>query len=266
MSARGTRASLARLMERYVAGDRDAYRSLFLCVEPRVRRQIRARTGDIRELDDLTQVVFLRAHAARRSYEQRVAGDDDALVAWFCAIARNTAINFLRGSYRERLQFGADAERSLADAQDDAGDPEMAIVGRVALEERRARVRDAIERLPQRQREVVRLHKLEGVPLAEVARRLGVRDVAVRVRAHRAYENLRHWLAAPLLDLRDRPRPIRVLGDHQGAVDEVADPERHLDTGCVRHRPERYLLAIDDVRAASKRAGSRQSHTKRAAA
>jgi RNA polymerase sigma-70 factor (ECF subfamily) len=180
-------------MARYVAGDRDAYRRLYECVEPRVRRQIRARIGDARELDDLVQIVFLRAHAARGLYEQRNPGDDEALVAWFCAIARNTAINFLRGSYRDRLSFGEDAERSLVLVADER-DPECDLLGREDHDDRRLRVRAAIERLPERQREVVRLHKLEGVPMTEVARRLGVRAVAARVRAHRAYENLRDWL------------------------------------------------------------------------
>ena len=192
--ARSSRGTLAQSMARYVAGDRDAYRSLYRAVEPRVRRQIRARIGDARELEDLTQAVFLRAHAARSQYEQRVEDDDEALVGWFCAIARNMATNFLRSTYRDRLTFGEDAESSLADAPDDADDAEDLLVDRSSTNRRREVVRKAIARLPGRQRDVVVLHKLEGVPLAEVARRLGVRDVAARVRAHRAYESLRVWL------------------------------------------------------------------------
>jgi len=189
------RASLAGLMQRYVAGDRGAFPALYRRVAPRVRRQLRSRVGDPQQIEDLVQLVFLRAHAARTRYEPRTHDEDEALVAWFCAIARNTATNFVRGRCRERLQFGDDAERILADALDDRDDVESALVHRVVLDERRARVQAAIERLPARQREVVRLHKLEGVPMAEVARRLGVRDVAVRVRAHRAYESLKLWMA-----------------------------------------------------------------------
>src|SRR5688500_19041455 len=114
MSAhRSSRVSLPQLMARYVSGERAAYRLLYSRLEPRVRRQIRARIGDRREVDDLTQLVFLRAHAARNQYEPRAIDDDEGLVAWFCAIARNTATNFLRGNFRSRLQFGADAERSI---------------------------------------------------------------------------------------------------------------------------------------------------------
>lgn len=192
--ARSPRGTLAQLMAGYVAGDHAAYRSLFRHVEPRVRRQIRARIGDARELDDLTQIVFLRAHAARGQYEQRVAGDDEALVGWFCAIARNAATNFLRGSGRDRLRFGEDSEQSLAVAPDAADNAEDVLVLRSTEERRRAAVRAAIERLPAGQRDVVQMHKLRGVPLAEVARELGVRPVAARVRAHRAYATLRDWL------------------------------------------------------------------------
>src|SRR5690606_37424729 len=50
------------------------------------------------------------------------------------------------------------------------------------------RVRAAIEQLPPGQREVVKLHKLRGMSMADIAQRLGVRPGALRVRAHRAYK------------------------------------------------------------------------------
>jgi RNA polymerase sigma-70 factor (ECF subfamily) len=56
-------------------------------------------------------------------------------------------------------------------------------------------VRDAIARLPAGQREVVELHKLRGMSMAEVAERLRLREGAVRVRAHRAYKALARLLA-----------------------------------------------------------------------
>ena len=52
------------------------------------------------------------------------------------------------------------------------------------------RVREAIEQLPPGQREVVKLHKLRGMSMADIGQRLGVRPGALRVRAHRAYKAL----------------------------------------------------------------------------
>jgi len=83
--------SLAALMQRYAAGDAAAYETLYACVAPRVRREIHARVRDPRAVEDLTQVVFLRAHAGRLRYRARMQHADSALIAWFFAIACGTA-------------------------------------------------------------------------------------------------------------------------------------------------------------------------------
>jgi RNA polymerase sigma-70 factor (ECF subfamily) len=178
-------------MERYAAGDEDAYRSLYARVAPRVRRAIRGRVHDPRAVEDLTQVVFMRAHAGRQRYRPRAQHADSALLAWFAAITRNTVHNFLRNATRERMRWGAEAEEALAELRDDTDDPEAALLAATDAEERRLRVRAAVKRLPAPQRDVIRLHKLEGWSMAQIARRLGVRRVTVRVRAHRGYTTLR---------------------------------------------------------------------------
>ena len=60
---------------------------------------------------------------------------------------------------------------------------------------RRLLARDALEhaiaRLPENQQDVIRLYWFEHLPYAEIARRLGASESAVKVRAHRAYKTLR---------------------------------------------------------------------------
>ena len=53
------------------------------------------------------------------------------------------------------------------------------------------RVRAAVGRLPDGQREVLELHWFEGLPFPEVAAIVGASHSAVKVRAHRGYERLR---------------------------------------------------------------------------
>ncbi len=178
-------------MQRYAAGDERAYRALYTRVVPRVRRDIRARVHDPRAVDDLVQLVFLRAHSGRSRYRTRGADADSALLAWFRAITRNTVHNFLRAATRERMRWGSEAEEALAHARDEADDPEAAMLAVTLAEERRLRVRAAIKRLPCAQGDVIRLHKLEGWSMARIARRLGVERGTVRVRAHRGYTILR---------------------------------------------------------------------------
>ncbi|MFO0632950.1 MAG: sigma-70 family RNA polymerase sigma factor [Nannocystaceae bacterium] len=190
------RSSLADAMERYIAGDLRAFDRLYRAIEPRVRRQIRAKVGrhggNDTQVDDLVQLTMLRAHAARGGYARPAGHADDALVSWFCAIARNTATNHLRAQYRDRLQFGEGAQEQLGTTATADADAEQSAIASERDAERRDALLAAIAALPPGQRAVVHLHKLEGLPIAEVSRRLGVRDGAVRVRAHRAYESLRN--------------------------------------------------------------------------
>jgi RNA polymerase sigma-70 factor, ECF subfamily len=175
---------LADWMERYVGGDRRAFALLFRAIAPRVRRQIRTRIGDDASTDDLLQQTMLRAHAARQRYRRPAENADEALVSWYCAIARNLAHNFVRAKMRTRV---APVDEHL----EVVGDVEQETVAHELAIERTAALHAAIEALPPGQRVVVRMHRLEGLPVAEVSRRLGVRNGAVRVRAHRAYEGLR---------------------------------------------------------------------------
>ncbi len=185
-----TRPTLADWMERYVAGDTRAFDVLFRAIAPRVRRQIKARIGNDLHTDDLLQHTMLRAHAARARYRRPDVDADEALVSWYCAIARNVAANHLRGVCRDRLQLGDDAETAVAEACD-GDDVEQLGLARELAAARIAQLHAALASLPPKQRVVVHMHKLQGLPMAEVSRRLGVRDGAVRVRAHRAYETLR---------------------------------------------------------------------------
>jgi RNA polymerase sigma-70 factor (ECF subfamily) len=60
------------------------------------------------------------------------------------------------------------------------------------------RVHEALAQLPAAQREVVELHKLAGLSMAEISERLQIREGAVRVRAHRAYKALARVLGPGL--------------------------------------------------------------------
>ena len=122
---------------------------------------------------------------------------DRAVEGWYLAIARNVALDHLRHNYRrdrrhETLIAKGDVSgMGVPTAELNAEELQMT---RESGDEVARRVRDAIEQLPPGQREVVKLHKLRGMPMAEIARRLKIREGAVRVRAHRAYKSLARWL------------------------------------------------------------------------
>jgi DNA-directed RNA polymerase specialized sigma24 family protein len=95
-------------------------------------------------------------------------------------------------------------------------------------EERRLRVRAAIKRLPAPQRDVIRLHKLEGWPMAMIARRLGVGRVTLRVRAHRGYTMLREHAKRYCIDVLAPRDDARVHGS-------VTTRKRQTERTSTRH-------------------------------
>jgi RNA polymerase sigma-70 factor (ECF subfamily) len=70
-------------------------------------------------------------------------------------------------------------------------DPE----GLLLAQEKSARVEGALAELPDSQREVIILHKLEGLSFPEIANALGEEVEAVKARAFRGYRALRKLLA-----------------------------------------------------------------------
>jgi RNA polymerase sigma-70 factor (ECF subfamily) len=191
-------AGLHEWMERYVDGDPSAFSRLHGRLVPRLRGLLLKLVRDDAAVDDLVQLTLLKGHLARDRFVLPGGDPDGAVQAWYFAIGRNVAMDFLRERYRGERRHAEPGPSGdgLAELPDAAPDPE-ALGERVEHEaEILERVRGAIARLPEGQREVVELHKLRGMSMAEVAERLRVREGAVRVRAHRAYKTLARLLAA----------------------------------------------------------------------
>ncbi len=186
---------LGELMERYLDGDERAFRELFGRLAPLMRAQIRGKISDPATAEDLLQQTFMKAHGARERFATPEGSDPDRAVAvWYSAIARNATIDFLRRLYRERavkLDTAGDDTIELLDSLSDitpgAEDRALETERQLGLA---ARIRQALAGLPKTQREVVTMHKLEGIPMAEIAKQLGVREGTLRVRAHRGYKAL----------------------------------------------------------------------------
>lgn len=188
---------LHRLMEAYVDGDDHAFVALHAALEPRLRSRLSRLVRDTAVVDDLVQLTFLRAHAARDRFASLPERADRAVEGWYLAIARNVALDHLRHSYRrdrrhETLIAKGDVSgMGVPEAEPNAEEARMSFE---RGDEVARRVRAAIEQLPPGQREVVKMHKLRGMSMADIGDRLGVRPGALRVRAHRAYKALANIL------------------------------------------------------------------------
>lgn len=172
-------------MARAQGGDRNAYRRLLESVTPYLR-SLAARTFRARaDVEDAVQDVLLTIHAIRHTYDpSRPFGP------WLTAIANRRIVDCLRRHGRSRGR-----ETSLEDEHETFAAPganlqEQASDGRV--------LRQAVDELPQGQRDAIRLLKLEGLSLKEAAVASGMSVAALKVATHRGLKNLRKLIGNPI--------------------------------------------------------------------
>jgi RNA polymerase sigma-70 factor (ECF subfamily) len=123
---------------------------------------------------DLVQECFLRA------IEHRVPEAAEGAERWLVRVLINLGRDRQRRAVVRR-SHGVDFHEVPPPA---AGDPGMS-----------AAVRDAVRRLPVRQRAVVVLHEIEGRTLTEIAEAMGIAAVTARWHLHAALRRLRKELA-----------------------------------------------------------------------
>ena len=169
-------------MEAYVAGDAEAFQRLFRSLAPSVHAFFARTVGHGAAAEDLLQTTFLKIHRARRSW--RSGG---RLRPWVFTIAARVRTDWLRRSGREEEEVDDEAPAS----PEASGDPAAAALAR----ERAERVRSALESLSGPQRVVVHLHRFEDLSFGEIGEVLGISEGAAKLRAFRAYAELRRLLA-----------------------------------------------------------------------
>jgi RNA polymerase sigma-70 factor (ECF subfamily) len=139
--------------------------------------------------EELAQEVFLRVYRFRESYQPTAK-----FTTWLFRIATHLALNWVRDRRHDRLQDSLDEETSDGTARqvaDRTRTVEQELVFRAKLWE----VRQAIERLPAKQRAAVLMHKYEEMDYAAIAKALSCSESAVKSLLFRAYESLRSRLA-----------------------------------------------------------------------
>jgi RNA polymerase sigma-70 factor (ECF subfamily) len=143
----------------------------------RLRAFIRSRVDDEQTADDLLQDTFVRIH-------QRIGtlSDEQRLEAWVFQIARNLVADHYRG---RKPRAALPAEIAQEAPLGDAPDPNEEVASWLPA---------MIEELPPTYREAVKLVELEGVPQAEIARRLGISVSGAKSRVQRGREQLKQVL------------------------------------------------------------------------
>jgi uncharacterized protein len=160
-----------KLVSAALAGDPAAFATLVDQNRARVRSVVELMVGE--EAEDVVQEALLRAYLSLSQLR-----DPARFGSWLCGIAVNVA--------KMRLRRRAVETRVVVEPASDGG-----IEERELLE----LVRDAVEILPSGQRDAVLMHYVDGLSCEEISAVLGTSPGAIRVRLHRARQQLREQLA-----------------------------------------------------------------------
>jgi RNA polymerase sigma-70 factor (ECF subfamily) len=162
---RGEREAFDQLVERY---QRDVYRLCFRYL------------GNHEDANDVAQEAFLKAWRGISRFR-----GDSAFSTWLYRIAVNTCLNYRAA----RRPPGDEPDESLADATPSAAE-------RLVQGEREREVREAIARLPEKQRATLILKLYHELSHQEVAKILGSTVGTVKANLFHAVGNLRKLMGA----------------------------------------------------------------------
>jgi RNA polymerase sigma-70 factor (ECF subfamily) len=186
------RGEEATLLSRLRAGDEEAFAELMRGQAGRMLAVARRFLGSEEDARDAVQEAFCAVWRSIGSFQ-----GGSSLSTWIHRIVVNACLMKLRS----RMRHPEEALEGLLPKFDETGHsvtpygpwaplPEAEILSR----ERRAAVREAIDRLPPSYRTTLLLRDIEDLDTEEVARLLSLTPNAVKIRLHRARQALRTLL------------------------------------------------------------------------
>ena len=160
-------------------GEREAFDELVVRYQRGVYRLCYRYVNNHEDANDLTQEVFLRAWRAIGRFRGR-----SAFSTWLYRIGVNACLNF-RAARRPPAQ----------ELPDTVADPGVGAAERVESDEQARRVREAVGRLPEKQRATLILKIYHELTHQEVAQILGSTVGTVKANLFHALGNLRKLVA-----------------------------------------------------------------------
>ena len=167
-------------------GQEQSYRLLLEALGHVIEKYLRGRFGALDFLEDCVQECLLAIHQGRHTYN-----NSRPFRPWMFAIVRHKVIDMLRKRDVRSRHLVANTVSADGDDGDDVIDRQP---------DHSNRIEDVIEseeffhNLTPQFRQALILTKVVGLSIRESAQRLGVSEAAMKVRVHRAMQELRREL------------------------------------------------------------------------
>lgn len=182
----------AEMVEAVQAGDATAYRGLVEKYQGRIYAVMYGMVRNREDARDLTQEAFVKAYRNLHGFRA-----DSRFYTWLYRIAMNLAIDFVRRRGRAPVSAGAEEDVTLRDASRGIEDADRIDGPRRELERKRlyGAIMDAVDELPENQKQVILLREVEGLSYKEIAEVLDIAEGTVMSRLFYARKKLQARLA-----------------------------------------------------------------------
>ena len=170
------------LVERYQAGEEDAFLELYRAHQEDVRRLVQRLVGRPSDVEDVTQEVFLQVHRSLKDFRH-----GSRFSTWLYRVTVNVVLMQRRAARSRPVLQAATDETFGADVRD-LPDDQLSRARRVAAFYR------LLDRLSDKKRAVFVLHELEGLSPSEVAKVVSAPVLTVRTRLFYARRELLEML------------------------------------------------------------------------
>ena len=180
------------LVKQFQTGSQRAFDELMKRYERKIFGYLLRSVRNYEDAEELTLEVFFKAYRALSSWEPKAK-----FSTWLYTIASNQSIDYHRSKARHPVYVLEDEEvlETKLIANDLSSNPEK----QVEDMERGRIIREAVDELSSKQKEVFMLTRYEGLPIREVAETLGMAEGTVKIHLHRAMKKLQ-TLLRPLME------------------------------------------------------------------
>lgn len=187
MAIPGNGAELQSILRRAAGGSADAFSELYATHYRYVLWICRKYFWHAEDAEDAAAEIFLKLHRVLGSHDH-----SQAFRPWLSQVASRHCLDKLRRNDRERRRRVD--EEVMADLPDDATPSPLA---QVLQDEKRRRVQEELDRLPEHHRTPLVLHYYQQMSYQEMARALGRSLPIVRMLLFQARKKLRSNLRHP---------------------------------------------------------------------
>ncbi len=167
-----------------LAGEQTAYEVLVTRYQNAVISSAIAVTKNRFMAEDAAQDAFVTAWMKLNTLQE-----PGKYGSWVCRIAKNCALNMIN-RYRSFLPLDVVDNLNINDGT--AENPATLY----ALSEERTEINESVELLPEKVRQIIKLHYFEGLPIVEIADRMRISEGTVKRQLHDGRKRIRKELCA----------------------------------------------------------------------